>query len=103
MLRRGWMLASALALMTMPALAQDKKPTADAKADKPPADVPPPKVVVTHHVGSFGGQKVAYTATIGETYLKDDKTGEPQAAIVSTSYVKDGRDPTRPVFFLFIC
>ena len=91
---------AALALLAGPAAAQDKKPDA-AKAEKPAADIPPPKVVVTRHTGTFGGQKIAYTATIGETYLKDDKTGEPQAAIVSTSYVKDGRDPNRPVFFLF--
>ena len=97
---RGWLLASALVLAAAPGLAQDKKPD-PAKAEKPAADIPPPKVVVTRHVGTFGGQRVAYTATIGETYLKDDKTGEPQAAIVSTAYVKDGRDPNRPVFFLF--
>ena len=58
--------------------------------------------MVTRHVGTFGGQKVAYTATIGETYLKDDKTGEPQASIVSRPVTsRTGRDPNRPVFFLF--
>lgn len=95
--------AAALALLAaVPATGQDS-PTAAAGAKASAADdaIPPPKVVVTRHVGTFGGQRVAYTATIGETYLKDDKTGEPQAAIVSTAYVKDGRDPNRPVFFLF--
>ena len=92
--------AAALALLAAPAGAQERKaePHADKAAD---GAIPPPKVVVTHHTGTFGGRKVGYTATIGETYLKDEKTGEPQAAIVSTSYVKDGRDPDRPVFFLF--
>ena len=73
---------AALALLAVPAAGQDKKPD-PAKAEKPAADIPPPKVVVTRHTGTFGGQKIAYTATIGETYLKDDKTGEPQAAIAS--------------------
>ena len=91
---------AAVALLAGPVAAQDKKPEA-AKAEKAAADIPPPKVIVTRHTGTFGSQKINYTATIGETYLKDDKTGEPQAAIVSTSYVKDGRDPNRPVFFLF--
>lgn len=93
---------AALALIAAPSAAQDKKPAAEVgKVEKPDVAIPPPKVVVTRHTGNFGGQRIAYTATVGETYLKDDKTGEPQAAIVSTSYVKDGRDPSRPVFFLF--
>jgi carboxypeptidase C (cathepsin A) len=55
---------------------------------------------VTRHSGTFGGQRINYTATAGETYLKD-KDGNPKASIFSVSYVKDGRDPNRPITFLF--
>ncbi len=56
---------------------------------------------MTRHSGTFGGVKIAYTATAGETYLKGED-GTPKAAIFSTAYVKDGpRDPNRPVTFLF--
>jgi carboxypeptidase C (cathepsin A) len=59
-----------------------------------------PLVSVTHQSGIFGGQKINYTATAGETYLKADD-GAPRAAIFSTSYVKEPRDPSRPVTFLY--
>lgn len=88
----------AATLFAMPAFAQEKPPAPD-KAEKP-ADVRPPVVSVTRHTGNFGGVSVAYTATTGETYLKDEN-GTPKAAIFSTSYVKDGRDPNRPITFLF--
>ena len=88
--------AAALAVLPVSAFAAD-----DKKPDAPDAPVPAPVVSVTRHKGSFGGQAVAYTATTGETYLKD-KDGKPLAAIFSTSYVKDGGDPgTRPVTFLY--
>ena len=90
---------AALALAALPVTAyaaDDKK--ADAAADEP---APPPVVSVTHHKGSFGGQAVAYTATTGETYLKD-RDGKPLAAIFATTYIKDGGDPkTRPITFLY--
>lgn len=98
---RHWLIGAAALALSASAFAQDKPadPPKDAKADAP---VPAPKVVITHHTGTFGGQRIAYTARIGETYLKDEKTGEPTASIVSTSYIKDGPvDPQRPVFFLF--
>ena len=89
----------AATLLSAPAFAQEK-PKADAKPEAK-VDIPPPNVSVTHHAGTFGGVKVAYTATAGETYLKD-ADGTPKAAIFSTAYVKDGpRDPNRPVTFLF--
>ena len=90
-----------LAAIAAPAAAQDGTRTTETKTEKVvEKDIPPPNVSVTRHSGIFGGQRVAYTATAGETYLKDD-TGEPKAAIFSTSYVKDGKDPRRPVTFLF--
>ncbi|MFC3710982.1 S10 family peptidase [Sphingoaurantiacus capsulatus] len=88
-----------LALATaMPAMAQDAPKGDDKKAAAP---IPAPVVSVTRHSGTFGGQKISYRATTGETYLKD-KDGEPTAAIFSTTYVKEGpRDPNRPITFLF--
>jgi len=82
------------------AAAQDSKTvtTSDKSEDKPPP--PPPIVSVTQHKGVFGGTAISYTATTGETYLKD-KDGKPTAAIFATSYVKQGSDPRRPVTFLF--
>lgn len=80
----------ALSLIAAPAFAEEA----------PKADIPPPNVSVTRHSGTFGGQTIAYTATAGETYLKADD-GTPRAAIFSTSYVKDGNDPRRPITFLF--
>ena len=91
--------ALALALMTCPAAAQQTadKPAPAKEADKPAR---PPNVSVTRHSGTFGGQRMNYTATAGETFLKA-ADGTPRAAIFSTSYVKEPRDPNRPVTFLF--
>lgn len=97
-------LLATLLLFATPALAQDAgRPPgkAEARAEMAkPDEIPPPQRVVTKHVGSFGGARVAYTATAGETYLKD-KDGKPTAAIFSTSYVRDGADPKRPITFLY--
>lgn len=86
----------AISLLATPAIAQEA-PKPSAKSE---ADIPPPNISITRHSGVFGGQAVAYTATAGETYLKADD-GTPRAAIFSTSYVKDGNDPRRPITFLF--
>src|SRR3954469_9236230 len=90
--------ASALAFAA-PAFAQPPAPAAE-KPDKDDRAIPPPQMVVTHHSGTFGGQRINYTATAGETYLKADD-GTPRAAINYYSYVKEPRDPSRPVTFLF--
>ena len=75
----------------------------DAPADKVKAEKSTdyePQVRTTKLSGTFGGQRVAYAATISETILKN-KDGVPEAAIVTTSYIKEPRDPSRPVTFLF--
>jgi len=74
---------------------------AGEKAERkgPPADREP-NVSVTRHTGTFGGQRIAYTATAGETFLRAED-GTPRAAIFSVSYVREPRDPSRPVTFLF--
>jgi carboxypeptidase C (cathepsin A) len=56
---------------------------------------------VTRHTGTFGGQTVDYTATVGETVLSDAR-GQPTLRLVTTAYVRTGVDPkTRPVLFAF--
>ncbi len=97
--------ALALALVAAPALAQDKTDQAakvekvDKSAAAKQADVVP-QVHSKKFGGVFGGQKIGYTATIGETILKGED-GTQKAAVVTTSYVKEPRDPSRPVTFLF--
>lgn len=87
-------LVAALLLLATPAAAQDAPPPS------PKAEILPPVVSVTKHQGTFGGRRIRYTATVGETYLRA-ADGTPRAAIVSTSYVAEPRDPNRPVTFLF--
>jgi carboxypeptidase C (cathepsin A) len=89
--------ALALSLAAAPATAQQAE---SGKGEEAAAPVKAPTVSVTRHSGTFGGQRISYTATAGETYLKD-KDGTPKASIFSTAYVKDGNDPGRPVTFLF--
>ena len=97
-MRFGVSVALAFALAAAsPALAQDK-PGDKSEASKV-ADVVP-QVRTSHLGGVFGGQKVRYAATIGETIIKADD-GTQKASIVTTSYVKEPRDPSRPVTFLF--
>lgn len=76
--------------------------TPPAPKEETKKEAPAPRVFTSPHTGTFGGKKVAYTATVGETILVDDK-GEPEAALWSTAYVKDGvEDPaTRAVTFLW--
>lgn len=94
--------SAALALiLAQPAMAQDAPRPAAPAAERAERPIPPPVVSVTRHTGTFGGQRIAYRAVAGETYLKD-KDGQPLAAIVSYSYIKEGPvDPNRPVTFLW--
>lgn len=94
--------AMASAAITGPLWAQTQAAQATAAAPAP-ADHPPeptPNRSVTRHTGTFNGVRVAYTATTGETFLRDD-AGKPQASIFSVSYIRDGNDANRPVVFLF--
>ncbi len=75
-------------------------PQGPADAAKAAAEVPQPRSAVSRRSGIFGGVTVNYTATAKETYLKADD-GTPKASIFSTSYVKEGASPDRPVTFLF--
>ncbi len=85
--------AGTLAL-TVPTLAQDAPKAEAAKAALAP------QVRTRDLVGTFGGQRVPYRATIADTILFSDD-GKPEAVIVTTSYVKTPMDPARPVFFVY--
>mgnify|MGYP005988299895 FL=1 len=87
--------ASTVLMLPHAAIAQADKPAASEKAGGIE-----PQVRTRSMTGTFGGQRVSYRATMAETVLESDD-GKPEAVIVTTSYVKDPRDSSRPVFFLF--
>lgn len=101
-MHRHVLIIVAVIAIWIPASAQtaEKKPDVAPETQKPVVDIPPPMVSVTRHHGTFGGMSINYTTTAKETYLKAED-GTPKASIFSTSYVKDGADPARPVTFLF--
>ncbi len=99
---RGKLVAAVLiaaGIVSVQAAAQQQagQPAEKAKAEPVTRE---PQRVTTRHTGMFGGQRVAYTATAGETFLRADN-GTPRASIFSVSYVREPRDPNRPVTFLF--
>jgi carboxypeptidase C (cathepsin A) len=79
----------------VPTMAQDAQP---AEAAKPAAPIP--QVRTRDLSGTFGGQRIAYRATMADTILSSDD-GKPEAVVVTTSYIKTPADPTRPVFFIY--
>lgn len=89
-----------LILFTAPVTAQD---TSDSKAEKKAetSDLEP-KSFVKNFTGRFNDDRLAYTVTAEETFLKDDD-GEPTASIFAVAYTKDDVDDptTRPVTFVF--
>ncbi|MEE4200286.1 S10 family peptidase [Erythrobacter sp.] len=87
--------ALAFLMIAAPSFAQDEAASTPAAAERIE-----PQVRTTEHTGTFGGVRVPYTATIGEMILEGDD-GAQEAVIVTTSYVKDPRDPSRPVFFIY--
>ncbi len=91
------LLASCSAMAQGPASAG----TTPAETKAEPAKPYVPLSSTTRQSGTFGGQAVDYSVTVAETVLKDDKDETPKAAIVTTAYVAEPRDPNRPVTFLF--
>lgn len=72
-----------------------------AQAAPPPAPESAPQRFVTRHELATAGGKLAYTATAGETVLRDGK-GEPRASFFTWAYTADGADPAqRPITFVF--
>jgi carboxypeptidase C (cathepsin A) len=80
-------------------MADDAIETGNDKAEKP---IPEPTRFVTEHRAQFNGQTLAYTATAGETYVRDND-GEPKASIFTFAYTKQNvrEDEVRPVTFLW--
>jgi carboxypeptidase C (cathepsin A) len=91
------LLAACALALSAPVFGQPAAPPAAKEADRPVSE---PIVSVTRHTGTFGGQRMFYTATASETYLKA-ADGTPKASLFSIAYVKQPRDPGRPVAFLF--
>lgn len=86
---------AALALATAALVAA---PTKRATADETPYGG---KEFVTQHSGVFNGERIDYTATFGETVLKNDE-GAPIASFYSTDYVANNRGKAaRPVVFIW--
>ncbi len=81
--------------MGVPLAAQEKAESA-TEAAKPIE----PQIRTRELSGTFGGQRIEYRATMRENVLESDDR-KPEAVIVTTSYVKQPRDASRPVFFLF--
>ena len=100
MTSKTWLAASAALTLALPfpALAQDKSDKSEKEA-KPAAGYSPLSAS-KRFTGTFGGRSVSYSTTITEQVLKDDK-GAAKAAIVTTAYIAEPRDPNRPVTFLF--
>ncbi|MEC7399149.1 MAG: peptidase S10, partial [Pseudomonadota bacterium] len=90
-------LAAVLRAASPSALIAQDTPATDTAA---PADIVP-QVRSRDLTGTFGGQRVAYTATVKGNVLFSDDGTKPEAVIVTTSYVANPRDTSRPVFFLF--
>lgn len=77
--------------------------TGNTQADETPAtDMTEPRVFITQHSGRFGNKTINYTATAGETHVRN-ADGEALASIFSVAYTMNGVDDpgTRPVVFLF--
>src|ERR1044072_9161407 len=86
------LLAAACLVLSAPLLGQTAAPPAAKEAERP---IPEPLVSVTRHDGVFGGQRLSYTATASETYLKAED-GTPKASIFSLDYVKEAPEPATP-------
>ena len=92
---RHLLLAAAASIaLPLPLAAQEKPPEVETPT---PVD---PQVRTRDLSGTFDGQRVAYRATVRETVLENDE-GTPEAVIVTTSYVKNPRDTSRPIFFIY--
>lgn len=77
-------------------------PFAEVSAQVPAAPPRAPIAAVTQHTGSFNGETIKYTATVGETFIAG-ADGAPAAVMINTAYVRDDvKDLSgRPVMFVF--
>lgn len=76
---------------------EDKK---EATKEKDEGEGDQEKASVTLHEGTFGGEKIVYSATAGTIVLKKNEE-TPHASVFYTSYIKAGGGVERPVVFCF--
>ena len=83
-------------------LAEEKEIEVELKSEQKEKPVPEPTEFVTQHTAMFNGEKIEYTATAGETYLRD-ADGKPKASIFTFAYTKKtaGKAEVRPVTFVW--
>ena len=76
--------------------------SAAQEEEKETAKIPEPRHFVSEPSGQFNGERIDYTATAGETYLRD-LFDEPTATIFTFSYVKTNlsANESRPVTFVW--
>ena len=84
------------------ALIQSGAVLADDEPKTEATEIPPPTRFVTEHRARFNNQLVEYTATAGETYIRDND-GQPKASIFTFAYTKKNLadDEVRPVTFVW--
>ncbi|MCB1701118.1 MAG: serine carboxypeptidase [Pseudomonadales bacterium] len=84
------------------AFAQEKEVEVEVKLEKQERPVPEPTTFVSQHSGTFNGEKIEYTVTAGETYLRDAED-QPKAAIFTFAYTRklDSNTEVRPVTFVW--
>ena len=60
-----------------------------------------PTRFISEHSARFNGQRVDYTATAGETFIRDLE-GEPKATLCTFAYTKNNlvKNEPRPVTFI---
>lgn len=93
-------LALSLATVVAPTvLAAQQQDSTRASAAVP---APKPERITTQHTAMIGGQRIDYTATVGDIILQDEE-GHPTAAIYYTAYTRRGvTDATRrPITFAY--
>lgn len=90
-------IAAVVAMLVLSMPAAFAAETADPKVAEP---IPEPRSFVTEHRGEFNGVSVRYTATAGETYLRDED-GKPKASIFTFAYVRTDAAGPRPVTFVW--
>jgi carboxypeptidase C (cathepsin A) len=69
------------------ALGKTQDEAVEVKAEKSKKAIAPASAFISQHSGRFNGEKIDYTVTAGETYLRD-KEGEPKAAIFAFAYTQ---------------
>ncbi len=96
-------LAAACLLLLSPGLrAQESGAAHDPSSAASALPVPKQHSVVTHHVATIGGKRIAYDAIAGTLLLYDAKD-EPTASVFYHAYVAQGLGPTsrRPLTFSY--